>query len=137
VKERNMIKVPTSTPNIPAEVLVREAVDLTYGDRVLYFRGGGSWAEIFTVIDAVVDDDSYVTVRYVFDNDTLDGSFVAWGRARFAVLTAGVCDNLHSGKALMCTPAPYRLDNNPWPGQSTVCEAHRQEMCAAQARALP
>ena len=132
-----MLRIPTATPNIPAEVLVRNAEDLAYGDRVLYFRGGGKWADVVTVISVALSAADglpcYANVHYVCDNGALDGVFTAWDHAPFAVLTAGVCDNPHSGMALMCTPAPYRLDANPWPGDSTVCAAHKEQMCAALA----
>jgi hypothetical protein len=37
----------------------------------------------------------------------------------------------------MCTPAPFRLDARPWPGSSSVCDAHRQQMHAARRAITP
>lgn len=131
-----MLKVATATPDAPAQVLVRKAAELVYGDRILRFRDGGRWAEFVTVIN-VEHDEPFAEVHYVLENDATSARFSAWGHAPVAVLTAGVCDNRHSGRALMCTPAPFRLDNHPWPGHSIVCDAHRKQMCAAIAWGLP
>src|ERR1043165_2073323 len=125
-----MLRIPTATPNTPSEVIVRKAAELAFGDRVLYFRDGGRWAEIVTVISSTANGPRHSDVHYVCENGALDGIFSAWNHVALAVLPAGVCDNPHSGMALMCTPAPYRLDANPWPGDSTVCEMHQAQMCA-------
>lgn len=116
----------------PAKVVVREARDLQYGDRILHF-GNRAWAEILTVLEPVPfpDGSDYVTVAYVSDNGAFSWRFSSWNLHRFAALTHGTCDNPHKGYSLCCNPAPLRLDGNPWPGDSMVCPDHRAQMHAA------
>lgn len=134
-------RYPTNTPTTPAEVVVREARELKFGDRLHYKRSPRAYVEYHSVIDVVTHDDhgNYVTIEAMDWNGYMLYRPVSYALVRYVVLTAGVCTavNEHKGYNMCCTPAPFRLDDRPWPGESTICPEHRRQMKVAYDALFP